>query len=79
MRRAHSAQGRKSGSCQSATQIVLRIAMLAGEMWTCEAENGSTWVVEMCMASNFLASHRSTMLQSGWAKRSRIRQRCSQR
>ena len=40
MRRAHSAQGRKSGSCQSATQIVLRIAMLAGKMGASEAENG---------------------------------------
>ena len=39
MRRTHSARGRKSGSCQSATQVVLRIAMLAGEMWTAEAEN----------------------------------------
>ena len=40
MRRAHSARGRQSGSCQSAPQIVLRIAMVAGEMWTSEAENG---------------------------------------
>jgi hypothetical protein len=40
MRRTHSALGRKSCSCQSATQIVLRIAVLAGEMWTSEAENG---------------------------------------
>ena len=40
MRRTHSAWGRKSGACQSATQIVLRIAMLAGEMRTSEAENG---------------------------------------
>jgi hypothetical protein len=40
MRRTHSAWGRKRCSGQSATQIVLRIAMLAGEMWTCEAENG---------------------------------------
>ena len=40
MRRTHSAWGRKSGSYQSATQVVLRIAMLAGEMWTSEAENG---------------------------------------
>ena len=40
MRRTHSAWGRKSGSCQSATQVVLRIAMLAGEMWASEAENG---------------------------------------
>ena len=40
MRRTHSAWRRKSCSCQSATQIVLRIAMLPGEMWTSEAENG---------------------------------------
>ena len=40
MRQTHSAWGRKSCSCQSATQVVLRIAMLAGEMWTSEAENG---------------------------------------
>ena len=39
MRRTHSAWGRKRCSGQSAPQIVLRIAMLAGEMWTCEAEN----------------------------------------
>src|SRR5215831_15249096 len=38
-----------------------------------------TWAGEMCMASNFLASHRSTMLQSGSAKRSRICQCCIQR
>jgi len=40
MRRTHSAWKRKSGSCQSATQIILRIAMLAGKMWTSKAENG---------------------------------------
>ena len=40
MRRTHSAWGSKSCSCQSATQVVLRIAMLAGEMRTSEAENG---------------------------------------
>ena len=40
MRRTHSAWVRKSCSCQSATQVVLRIAMLAGEKWTSEAENG---------------------------------------
>ena len=40
MRRTHSAWRRKSCSCQSATHVVLRIAMLAGKKWTSEAENG---------------------------------------
>src|SRR5438045_9737561 len=40
MRRTHSAERRKSCSCQSATHVVLRIAMLAGKKWTSEAENG---------------------------------------
>jgi len=40
MRQTHSAWKGNSGSCQSATQIILRITMLAGKMWTSKAENG---------------------------------------
>ena len=40
MRRTHSAWIRKSCSCQSATQVVLRIAILAWKKWASEAENG---------------------------------------
>ncbi len=39
MSRAHSAGSRKSGTCQSATQIVFRIAVVAGKMRTSQTEN----------------------------------------
>ena len=40
MSRAHRAGSRKSRSCQSASQIVVGIAMMARENWTAQAENG---------------------------------------
>ena len=40
MSRAHRAESRKSRSCQSASQIVIWIAMLTRENWTAQAEDG---------------------------------------
>ena len=39
MSRTHSAGSRKSSMCQSATQIVFRIAVVAGKMRTSQTEN----------------------------------------
>ena len=37
--RTHRARRRKSSTCQSATQIAFRIAVVAGKMWTSQTEN----------------------------------------
>ena len=39
MSRTHSAGSRKSSTCQSATHIVFRIAVVAGKMRTSQTEN----------------------------------------
>ena len=39
MSRTHSAGSRKSSTCQSATQVVFRIAVVAGKMRTSQTEN----------------------------------------
>src|ERR1022692_4624799 len=41
--RTHRARRRKSSTCQSATQIVFRIAVVAGKMWTSQTENSFHW------------------------------------
>jgi hypothetical protein len=37
--RTHRARRRKSSTCQSATQIAFRIAVMAGKIWTSQTEN----------------------------------------
>src|ERR1700721_3337618 len=37
--RTHRARRRKSSTCQSATQITFRIAVVAGKIWTSQTEN----------------------------------------
>ena len=71
-------RGKRTGVCHGTTQVVIRVGVAPRKMRACQPKNILDLLCEHTLRpcdSNFLAIHRSTMLQSGGVNRSAMRHR----